>query len=300
LRRFLLACWLSLPCGAAPAQEGVVLQLKWSHAFQFAGYDAARKLGYYREAGLEVTLRPGQPGAGTMHEVAGGRAQYGVGNSSLLLAREDAIPHGPEDLAGKRIMIESQLNESLAYLRQLGCYPRPSGPGARQPRRQPARLAVRHGASGTGGGLAADALPGALQPRVLPAAIWRGELEHPHKDGHMVWTETTASAVRDSGGANAGLMGVSRDITAQRLQGAVRAADSLARSGGGKLCAALRPPFDLDGHQVTISASIGIALYPGHGEDDITLSKHADTAMYVAKQDGSDRAYLHGNLHIPE
>ena len=40
----------------------VTLQLKWTHTFQFAGYYAAQIRGYYREAGLDVTLREAQPG----------------------------------------------------------------------------------------------------------------------------------------------------------------------------------------------------------------------------------------------
>ncbi|MFA9216638.1 MAG: diguanylate cyclase domain-containing protein, partial [Sphingomonadaceae bacterium] len=99
---------------------------------------------------------------------------------------------------------------------------------------------------------------------------------------------------------------------ASRLQQRVRASDSVARLGGDEfvvllrrvddaasalaiaddLCFALRPPFQLQGHAVTISASIGIALYPEHGSSETALTKHADAAMYAAKERGSDCAVL--------
>ncbi len=50
----------------------------------------------------------------------------------------------------------------------------------------------------------------------------------------------------------------------------------------------MRQPFSLDGHEVMLSTSIGIALYPRDGEDGQTLLKHSDTAMYHAKETGRD------------
>lgn len=133
----LLCCW-ALP---ALAQERVTLQLKWTHAFQFAGYYAALEQGYYREAGLDVNIVEADPSIDPVSEVLAGRAQYGVGTSSLLLARAAgkpvvalavvfqqspyaiyAAPHIAhlEDLAGKRLMIEPQSDELLAYLKKEG------------------------------------------------------------------------------------------------------------------------------------------------------------------------------------
>jgi diguanylate cyclase (GGDEF)-like protein/PAS domain S-box-containing protein len=51
---------------------------------------------------------------------------------------------------------------------------------------------------------------------------------------------------------------------------------------------ALRAPFDLDGHQATLTASIGIAMYPDDANDPETLVKYANTAMERAKEAGRD------------
>ncbi|RJG04237.1 EAL domain-containing protein [Noviherbaspirillum sedimenti] len=94
---------------------------------------------------------------------------------------------------------------------------------------------------------------------------------------------------------------------AARLRGTLREYDLLARLGGdefvmlvsevateeavasiaAKLVEAICAPFlDLDGHDVEVGPSIGIALYPRDGQDVETLLTHADTAMYTAKLAG--------------
>jgi ABC-type nitrate/sulfonate/bicarbonate transport system substrate-binding protein len=130
-----------------PAADGtrVVLQLRWLHAFQFAGYYAAKAQGYYREAGLDVVFAEGSPGQSPVDEVTSGRAQYGVGNSeillhrlqgervvvlavifqhspSVLLMRGDSGIESPQDLAGKRVMLRKGIDsaELLAMLRDEG------------------------------------------------------------------------------------------------------------------------------------------------------------------------------------
>jgi diguanylate cyclase (GGDEF)-like protein/PAS domain S-box-containing protein len=50
----------------------------------------------------------------------------------------------------------------------------------------------------------------------------------------------------------------------------------------------LRAPFDLKGHEVSVTASIGITVYPVDAPDSETLLRYADTAMYRAKQAGRD------------
>src|SRR5689334_4303655 len=126
-------CLLTLILSARPvrALEQVNLQLKWTHAFQFAGYYAALARGYYREAGLDVRIQEAKPGFDVVESVVSGKAQYGIGSSGLLLARNAGKPvvvlavifqHSPlvlvmrgdndsqsiHDLIGKRVMIEPQ------------------------------------------------------------------------------------------------------------------------------------------------------------------------------------------------
>ena len=141
-----LVCALVCPGRPAWAMETVTLQLKWTHAFQFAGYYAALDQGYYREAGLDVRLLEAGPGIDPLESVLSGQAQYGVGTSSLLLARQAGQPivvlavifqHSPlvlvvrpsdaaegiatiHDIVGKRVMIEPQSDELIAYLKQEG------------------------------------------------------------------------------------------------------------------------------------------------------------------------------------
>lgn len=59
-----------------------------------------------------------------------------------------------------------------------------------------------------------------------------------------------------------------------------------AASVARKLLTVLDKPFDINGHELRLSVSIGIAQYPADGEDVNTLLKHADTAMYSAKSAG--------------
>jgi len=55
----------------------------------------------------------------------------------------------------------------------------------------------------------------------------------------------------------------------------------------------LRRPYVIDGRELRLGASIGIALYPHDGLDVATLLKHADTAMYHAKAQGRDNAQFY-------
>ena len=94
---------------------------------------------------------------------------------------------------------------------------------------------------------------------------------------------------------------------AQRLRAHLRANDSLARIGGDEfvLLAELRhpddasnvashvvgllsQPFEIDGHELRVSTSVGIALYPGDGVDQQELLINADAAMYHAKSLGKN------------
>lgn len=90
-----LLLWL-FPVSNALALEKVVLQLRWDHQFQFAGYYAALWQGYYAEAGFEVEIRsaitPDGKILSAIDEVAGGRADFGVGAADILIARDQGIP----------------------------------------------------------------------------------------------------------------------------------------------------------------------------------------------------------------
>lgn len=92
---------------------------------------------------------------------------------------------------------------------------------------------------------------------------------------------------------------------AQRMQSCVRASDTVARPGGDefmlvlpevdadgaarfaeKLVTRLAEPLLIEGHEISVSCSLGISLYPDNGKTDKELLSHADTAMYRAKQQG--------------
>jgi ABC-type nitrate/sulfonate/bicarbonate transport system substrate-binding protein len=92
-QRALCGVWLGLALTASPriadAADKLVLQLHRAAQFEFAGYYAALWRGFYREAALEVEIKPGAPpGAPAIdpvREIAEGRAQFGTGNVQLLV-----------------------------------------------------------------------------------------------------------------------------------------------------------------------------------------------------------------------
>ena len=57
---------------------------------------------------------------------------------------------------------------------------------------------------------------------------------------------------------------------------------------------ALNQPFDLGcGQPLSLSSSTGIALFPEHGQDEVQLTKNADAAMYLAKDNGRNQVQLY-------
>ncbi|GAB7081290.1 ABC transporter substrate-binding protein [Megalodesulfovibrio paquesii] len=109
-------------------RERVTLQLKWKSQFQFAGYYAALAKGFYRDAGLDVTIRERGPEEDPATLVLQGKADYGVGAAEVLLQRLQGAPlqaiaaifqHSPvallalqqsgivtpHDLVGKRVLL---------------------------------------------------------------------------------------------------------------------------------------------------------------------------------------------------
>lgn len=99
----------------------------------------------------------------------------------------------------------------------------------------------------------------------------------------------------------------------KRLLSAVRAGDTVARLGGDEFVLlvsdlstiteleqvllrvqqSLGEPYILDGQEVQLTASIGVAIYPLDDNDTDTLLRHADQSMYAAKQAGRDRFCYH-------
>ncbi|MGK5071347.1 putative bifunctional diguanylate cyclase/phosphodiesterase [Janthinobacterium sp. ZB1P44] len=98
-------------------------------------------------------------------------------------------------------------------------------------------------------------------------------------------------------------------LVAERLVAILRGTDIICRIGGDefvvivepaddasemasvarKILAVLAEPFGLEGHQLYVSASIGVSLYPFDAQDVATLTRNADTAMYHAKHQGKNR-----------
>ncbi len=74
---------------AAPKLTNITLQLKWVPQAQFAGYYAASLKGFYKDAGLNVTLKNGGPNIIPEQVVASGQAQFGVDWLPSLLAARD-------------------------------------------------------------------------------------------------------------------------------------------------------------------------------------------------------------------
>jgi diguanylate cyclase (GGDEF)-like protein len=108
-----------------------------------------------------------------------------------------------------------------------------------------------------------------------------------------------------------------------RIKSAIRDSDTVARMGGDefvvltpdihgvedavhvaqKIREAVRAPFAIEGHELFVSASMGVAMYPDDGEDSEDLVKNADTAMYRAKSQGNDLLQLYTpemNAHATE
>ena len=117
------------------AEDSVILQLKWVHQFQFAGFYAALEQGYYKEAGFDVEIRAHNKKNSPVEEVLAGRATFGIADSSIVLHRLKGNPvvvlasffqhsplvlltlsssglRSPEDLINKRIMYQNGIDDA--------------------------------------------------------------------------------------------------------------------------------------------------------------------------------------------
>ena len=84
---------LGLAVTAAQAADSVTIQLKWVSQAQFAGYFVAKEKGFYKEAGLDVTIKPGGPDVAPPQVIAGGGADVVVDwMPSALASREKGVP----------------------------------------------------------------------------------------------------------------------------------------------------------------------------------------------------------------
>ena len=123
------AAAFALPLATAHAADKVTIQLKWVAQAQFAGYFVAKDKGFYKDAGLDVTINPGGPDVAPPQVIAGGGAdvvvdwmpsalasrEKGVAlvnisqtfkHSGLeLVCRKDTGIKKPEDLKGKTVGI---------------------------------------------------------------------------------------------------------------------------------------------------------------------------------------------------
>jgi diguanylate cyclase (GGDEF)-like protein len=151
----------------------------------------------------------------------------------------------------------------------------------------------------------------ALPNRALFRELTRGAVAAAQRDGGrlaLLFIDIDRfKAVNDTWGHAAGdalLVAV-----AERLRGAVRAGDVVCRHSGDEFTVLLRDasawgevagtadrvlkeierPVRLNEGEVSVSASIGVALYPDDAADHETLVRHADTAMYAAKKLGRAR-----------
>jgi diguanylate cyclase (GGDEF)-like protein len=102
---------------------------------------------------------------------------------------------------------------------------------------------------------------------------------------------------------------------AQRMKARFRQSDTLARIGGDEFTLILedvqspedadtvargalellKEPFDVDGHSIRVTASIGISLFPDHAPEGGQLLRQADCAMFAAKRNGKNRVVQFGD-----
>ena len=131
-----------------------------------------------------------------------------------------------------------------------------------------------------------------------------GAIRHRHKGGVLFIDLDHFKKVNDTWGHAIGdeLL----RLAAGRLRECVRAEDTVARLGGDefiiilpdipdashaapvvrKILNAFSEPFVLDRHQVFVTSSIGVAIFPDDGDEPAALMQNADAAMYLAKQQG--------------
>ena len=109
-------------------------------------------------------------------------------------------------------------------------------------------------------------------------------------------------------------------VAAMRLSESLRNVDTLARVGGDefvvvlpgavaeteiqtiarRMISAMQLPFDIQGYPLYVGTSIGVAIFPDHGDNEVKLLAHADTAMYRAKETGKARCVIYHHKNFTE
>ena len=154
-----------------------------------------------------------------------------------------------------------------------------------------------------------DPLTGLANRRLLPERVWMA-IAHARRNKSamaVLYLDLDGfKEVNDTFGHAAGDLLLK--MVAARLVDAVREEDTVARLGGdefmialwhvigfddtakvaAKVIDAVSQPYDIDGHAVTVTTSVGASVYPAHGEDADGLMKSADAALYVAKRAGKN------------
>jgi NitT/TauT family transport system substrate-binding protein len=146
MRRLILTLALVAFACSAHAADKLTLQLKWVPQAQFAGYYVALAKGFYKDAGLDVTIRPGGPDISPEQVLAGGGAdvivdwmpgalaarekgvklvniaQIFARSGMMLTCRKDSGVTTPQDLKGKTLGVWFSGNEFpfLAWMQRLG------------------------------------------------------------------------------------------------------------------------------------------------------------------------------------
>jgi diguanylate cyclase (GGDEF)-like protein/PAS domain S-box-containing protein len=134
---------------------------------------------------------------------------------------------------------------------------------------------------------------------------------HERKVGIMFIDLDRFKIINDSLGHNIGDQLLKK--VSKRILSCLRSGDTLARLGGDEFIVVLEDlakvedawaiaqeiidgvgrPLDLEGHEVYVTSSIGISIFPEDGKDPNVLLKNADLAMYRAKDEGKNRYHLY-------